>query len=199
MKAMSRFIIRRDQEVLLSRFIIVLLIGLSGALAYPHLAPQPQITQILIYEPGVGFVSGPVSFQDATNLHLDQIRLAIDALFTREPGGLSKQWLLERNFSPDARRRVAELNHPEAENFQKFSLYQTPVIEHLNAIPEESRLTASLSGKLIRHGTFNGQSLPPIAPIPFECALEMKWEPSLSKRALNPTVVTAINYVLKKP
>ncbi len=160
--------------------------------------------------PPYAFVLGPTGellgygslkrLSELTNVCLAQVYSATDALLMRNPAGFARPLLLEQMFSPEALKHAQKMNKPEEENFARFFLTQRPDIDGITLLDsDETHFKALVAGKLSRHGTYNGQSLPPIPPVPFTLKMDMRCDPTRSARYGNLLFVEDFDYELSKP
>ncbi len=180
---------------LAARFWFVLFLLTLTALVTERIftARQPPERLAVIDSSGAPVPADVFRFGQATNLHLQQARLATHAFLNRDPGGFDHPELLQLMFLTDAREKAHRQLADEAPEREAKQFHQKVEIGRVDLLEtRDDRLLVHVTGQLIRTGAF--QNRPLVEAVPFRLALKMRRNPDLLHNGRFPTAVADFRY-----
>jgi hypothetical protein len=199
MNHFGKIIVARDRLFLVVLFLCLLVTVNIVVHLLERWSPRETETFILPLGP-TGDILGqgqPKRLSELTNVCLLQLTLATDALFIRNADGFRRPVLLEQMFSPEMISKAQRLSKTEEDNFKRYFLTQTPELESVTILKSDSEFfKVRAQGKLIRHGSYNGQTIPNIPLVPFTMEMTLRFDPMRALRFATLLYVQDFDYEL---
>ena len=120
-------------------------------------------------------------------------RLAMDALFMRNPNGLDRADLFDEMYSGDARNKALDMLKADMEKFGRQDIHQKVEILRIKVLEADSKKSfVEIDGQLLRFYSVGGKR--ESAVIKFGLTVSLNTNFDLGKNALYPFIVSDFTY-----
>ena len=120
-------------------------------------------------------------------------RLAMDALFMRNPNGLDRADLFDEMYSGDARNKALDMLKADMEKFGRQDMHQKVEILRIKVLEADSKKSfVEIEGQLLRFYSVNGKRESSV--IKFNSTVSLNTNFDLGKNALYPFIVSDFTY-----
>lgn len=168
-------------------FLLTLLALLAQSWWTTH---RPQERVVVIDSAGSAISAPLLSFQQATNLHLQQATLATHAFLSRHPLDFDQPELLRLMFLTDAWNQARRQFDDELPERTGKQWHQKPEIARIDLLEtRQDQILIQVSGQLVRSGVFQDRTF--AETVPFRLSLKMLRNPDLTHNGRFPTAVLA--------
>lgn len=194
MSATIKNILAKGRDVRIWQGIsLVQMMIFSGIVLYGKLNPPAIPDVLVVYENG--YYQGKLEdFSTANRLHHDQTEIAALCLFQRTPYGLEYIERMKELFVDEAYQEAQELVRAENLEFSQKELHQKLEIAEISTLHVRGNsVLTSLTGQLIRTGTFEGRSFTELLDLTLE--MEFIRNPDIAANGYYPSIVTSFHIV----
>ena len=120
-------------------------------------------------------------------------RLAMDALFMRNPNGLDRADLFDEMYSGDARNKALDMLKADMEKFGRQDMHQKVEILRIKVLEADSKKSfVEIEGQLLRFYSISGKRESSV--IKFGSTVSLNTNFDLGKNALYPFIVSDFTY-----
>jgi len=155
---------------------------------------QSQTKFIVVDSQGTFYLSPDLEFDNATDVHARQTRLAMETLFNRGPNGMDRPKQFQQVFSSQQRKKMeTNIFAKEAKEFTTKQIHQKIECREVKMLQlHDKSVVTGVSGQLIRNGMFQGK---PFIEV-FEITARFKFilNDDLKVNGMYPTVVVGFDY-----
>jgi hypothetical protein len=149
---------------------------------------RPQERVVVIDSAGSAISAPLLDFQQATNLHLQQAKLATHAFLSRHPLDFDQPELFRLMFLSDAWTKARRQFDEEAGEREGRQWHQKPEIARIDLLEtRHDQILIQVSGQLVRSGVFQERTF--AETVPFRLSLKMLRNPDLTLNGRFPTAV----------
>lgn len=120
-------------------------------------------------------------------------RLAMDALFMRNPNGLDRADLFDEMYSGDARNKALDMLKADMEKFGRQDIHQKVEILRIKVLEADSKKSfVEIDGQLLRFYSVGGKRESAVIKFGLTVSLNINFD--LGKNALYPFIVSDFTY-----
>ncbi|MFA6714551.1 MAG: hypothetical protein WC082_06785 [Victivallales bacterium] len=132
-----------------------------------------------------------------TQLYEYTARLAMDALWMRNPNGLDRPALFDEMYAGKARDKALDILKDDMTNFGARDVHQKVEILRIRVLEADSRKSfVEIEGQLLRSGLEDGRRESSV--VKFDVTMSLSVNFDLGKNALYPFIVTDFTYKEQK-
>ncbi len=142
------------------------------------------------------YLPSAMDFGSAKEVHAAQTRLAMEALFNRDPSGPDSPERLKRILGRDAYRKAQETFGKEADEFADKQIHQKVELGPIQVLQvrDDSVLTG-VEGQLIRNGVFRGKAFTEVLAV--KAQFKFILNPDMTANGRFPTVAIAFDFTME--
>ncbi len=142
------------------------------------------------------YLPSAMDFVSAKEVHAAQTRLAMEALFNRDPSGPDSPERLKRILGRDAYRKAQEAIANEADEFADKQIHQKVELGPIQVLQvrDDSVLTG-VEGQLIRNGVFRGKAFTEVLTV--KAQFKFILNPDMTANGRFPTVAIAFDFTME--
>ena len=188
------FLSRHRMAVLFGSLNVVIVLA-SCLMMYLMAREFARTHWVTHFHGGTIILSEREDIMDATDIHVEQGKLAAIALLNRGPMDWDLKLSLNRRFVGEARHKAAALFEGEAKEFEVKELHQKAEFKTIEVLETRNPdIMVSITGQLVRTGLFQ-HAMPFTEPMGFHLRLRMRVNQKITENGLFPLVVYDFDYV----
>lgn len=178
-----------DMNLAAKFWFAVFLFTLLALLAQSWWTSHRPKEHVVVIDSAGSAISAPLlEFQQATNLHLQQAKLATHAFLSRHPLDFDQPELFRLMFLSDAWAKARRQFDDETLEREGKQWHQKPEIARIDLLETRHDLVlVQVSGQLVRSGVFQERTF--AETVPFQLSLKMLRNPDLTLNGRFPTAV----------